>query len=188
MADVAQLPHVPEWLLDDLFDCDADLAACGDNQGGLARPWEEGAFLFAQRMAAAPVPASGAGRSEWGAALQVYGFEGEITTDSTDFPGTNHRVATELDGNELSVRSWVYEGGAWVESLTATRSAWRDDVLLTLVPFSDLDSPPYAWDTYARVEAAGGPAEDSLREAGGKLREIFLLPWIDIYADDFFQD
>ena len=183
-ADLAFLPTVPAWLIAAAFDCDAAGVACGDPTGSTAA-FDGGAYLFAQRMAAGPRRVPDAGHSEWGPVLSLTGYPTAPNVASSRFSQANHLIATHLDGEALSIRFYLYESGDWVEYFTSARSAWREDVLLTLVPRDTVDSDPWRWDAYAAV--GDGPAGlDDLRELDGGMHDINFMPWIEIVDNELF--
>jgi hypothetical protein len=182
-ADLAFLPEVPDWLLAAVFDCDAPGVACGDANGGI-NAFTSGAYLFAQRMGAEPRRVPDAGHSEWGPVLYLTGYDTAPRVAGSRFSEANHLVATHLDGEELSVRFYLYEAGAWAEYGTSARSAWRGDVLLTLVPYDTIEGDPSRWDAYASV-GDGAPGLDDVRETGGSMHAIDFVPYIEIVDTDF---
>lgn len=185
VADLAYLPEVPDWLLSAVFDCDDAGVACGD-PGGSANPFTSGAYLFAQRMGAEPRRVPEAGHSEWGPVLYLTGYETAPRVAGNRFSEANHLIATHLDGEALSVRFYVYEAGHWVEYGTSARSAWRGDVLLTLVPYDTLETDPARWDAYASV-GDGSPGRDDVRATGGLMHPIDFVPYIQILDNDFLM-
>jgi hypothetical protein len=182
-ADLAYLPTVPDWLLATVFDCAAPAVACGDPDGG-SNAFSSGAYLFAQRMGGEPRRVPEAGHSEWGPVLYLTGYETAPKVAGSRFSEANHLIATHLDGEALSVRFYLFEAGDWVEYGTAARSAWRGDVLLTLVPYDTIETDPARWDAYASV-GDGTPGLDDVREAGGLMHRIEFVPYIQILDTDF---
>jgi hypothetical protein len=96
------------------------------------------------------------------------------------FEGANVRFVTERDSGRLRLRELVYDAGAWSETFTTSRSAWRGDVLITLVPVEDLPGEPTAWNIYALVDAGSLQAEDDIRDADGEVIEL-TLPWLQVF-------
>ena len=90
------------------------------------------------------------------------------------------RFTTELNGDQLSLRAYYYQDGSWQESYTAARSVWRDNLLVTLVPFDDIGDVPTAWDAYSSVSRGPGVAYDNVRPADGEVIEVEDLPWINV--------
>jgi hypothetical protein len=95
------------------------------------------------------------------------------------------RFVTELDAGRLHLRELMYDGDTWSDVFTTSRSAWRGDLLITLVPVEDLPAVPTAWDVYSlvevRVEVGPSPASDDIRDADGEVRELETLPWVDVF-------
>ena len=101
------------------------------------------------------------------------------------FEGANVRFVTELDGGRLRLRQFIYEDGRWEEYFTSARSAWRDDLLVTLVPWENVPDEVTAWDVYSFVGIGRGAATDNMRAADGEIIEVDLLPWINVFSFDF---
>lgn len=184
-ADMAGLYQIPGWMLDEVFPCGASLVACGDAEDSGSVRLNDGALLFVQRMAAAPPQVPAGPHAEWGPMLRIPGYVGAPELAGSRFEGVNHRFITALDGQQLSIRQHIYENGSWVEYFTSARSAWRGDLLVTLVPLGNLGNPrdaPSAWDAYASVSDAGAPADDNVRPADGEVIEIEDVPWIDFFS------
>ena len=179
-ADMTGLYEIPQWLLDDVFSCGSAGVACGDDGGAGQFALGDGALLFVERVAGAPPQAPGLRHGEWGPMLRLPGYVGAPAFAGQRFEGANHRFTTELNGDRLEIREYIYEDGAWTEYLTSARSAWRDDTLLTIVPIENLSAEPAAWDTYAYVRAGGSTASDNVRPADNEVIEIELLPWIQV--------
>jgi hypothetical protein len=133
-ADMAALDTIPDWFLDELFKCGSPDVACGTSHRRVAL--DEGAILFAQRMAGPSTPTRGGGH---------------------------------------------YEDGSWREYDTTARSAWRGDLLVTIVPFDNINDVPRAWDAYAWVSSGSGVAYDNVRPADGEVIEVEELPSIRIF-------
>src|SRR5262245_16951023 len=150
-ADLAYLPRVPDWLLDDVFACGAAQVACGDDDPTNPASFERGAYLFVQRMAAAPPQVAGGGHYEWGPVLRMTGGEQAPTRADARFSAASDIFRTELDDERLEIRWYGYEDGAWNWYYTSARSAWRGDLLVTIVPSESL-SDPTAWDAYRSEE------------------------------------
>jgi hypothetical protein len=112
--------------------------------------------------------------------LRVPGYVGAPARAGSRFEGSNHRFTTQLDGDRLLIREYVYEDGAWQEYFTTARSAWRDDLLVTIVPFMNLSADPTAWDAYAVVRAGGSLADDNIRPADDEVIEVERVPWIQV--------
>ena len=178
-ADIAGLESVPSWLLDELFDCNAADVACGDD-ADLTIPLDEGAVLFAQRMAATPMRDSGAPHAEWGQMVRALGSIAAPARAGERFEGANVRFVTERNGGRLRLRELVYDAGAWSETFTTSRSAWRGDVLITLVPVEDLPGEPTAWNVYSLVGVGSLRAEDDIRDADDEVIEL-TLPWLQLF-------
>ena len=178
-ADLAGLETIPRWLPDEVFDCGNAQVACGDQVGEGSITLDEGAVVFAQRVAAPPSYEQGAAHAEWGQLLRVIGRGAAPARAGPQYEGANVRFATTLDAGKLRLREFVYEDGAWSNSFTAARSTWRDSLLITVVPLFDLPDEPTAWDVYAF--AAGGGAPDNIRDANDQVIEIDRLPWIKIF-------
>ena len=183
-ADIAGLGSIPRWMLDELFSCDAAEVACGDDRDAEI-PLDEGALLFAQRVAAGPTRDPAAPHAEWGQLVRVFGSNGAPSSAGERFEGADVRFVTELDAGRLHLRELIYDGGTWSDVFTTSRSAWRGDLLITLVPVEDLPAVPTAWDVYSlvevRVEVGPSPASDDIRDADGEVRELETLPWVDVY-------
>ena len=179
-ADMTGLDEIPGWLLDEVFACDSKGVACGDDGGAAPIALDGGALLFVQRMAGAPPQAPGLRHGEWGPMLRVPGYVGAPVSAGSRFEGANHRFTTELIGDRLTIREYIYEDGAWAEYFTTARSAWRDDLLVTIVPLANLAADPTAWDAYAYVRDAGSIADDNVRPADNEVIEIDRLPWIRV--------
>jgi hypothetical protein len=184
-ADMAGLYEIPDWMLDEVFECGSTGVACGDNDGSGSPPLDQGALLFIQRMAAAPPQVPGGPHAEWGPMVRVPGYVGAPELAGKRFEGANHRFITELDGGRFTLRQYVYENGAWEEYFTSARSAWRGDLLVTLVPLENVADEPSAWDAYASVEHLQAPADDNVRPADGEVIELEIVPWIDFFSMDF---
>lgn len=179
-ADMTGLYEIPQWLLDDAFPCGSTGVACGDDGGGGPIVLEEGALLFVQRMAGAPPQAAGLRHGEWGPMVRVPGYVAAPALAGKRFEGSNHRFTTELNGDRLEIREYVYEDGAWKEYFTTARSAWLDDVLVTIVPLQNLAADPTAWDAFAFVRDASSIADDNVRPADNEVIEIERVPWIQV--------
>ena len=184
-ADMAGLYDVPGWLLDDVFACGSTGVACGARVGSEAVDLDQGALVFVQRMAAAPTQVPDGPHTEWGPMVRIPGYVGAPELAGSQFEGANHRFITELDGGRFAIRQFIYEEGSWVEYFTSARSAWRDDVLVTLVPLENIAQQPSAWDAYASVWSFQAPADDNVRPADGEVIEIDLLPWVAFFGMDF---
>jgi hypothetical protein len=117
--------------------------------------------------------------------VRIPGFIGAPELAGAQFEGASHRFMTELDGERLGIRQLIYEAGSWVEYGTSARSAWRGDLLVTLVPLENLSDEPNAWDAYAAVRDPGVPADDNVRPADGEVIELELMPWISFFGMDF---
>ena len=179
-ADMTGLYEIPQWLLDDVFACDSKGVACGDDGGDPAIALDEGALLFVERVASAPPEAPGPRHGEWGPMLRVPSYVGAPARAGSRFEGSNHRFTTQLDGDRLLIREYIYEDGGWQEYFTTARSAWRDDLLVTIVPLVNLSADPTAWDAYAVVRAGGSLADDNIRPADDEVIEVERLPWIQV--------
>ena len=177
-ADMTGLNEIPQWLLDDVFPCGSAGVACGDDGGNPAITLDEGALLFVERVAGAPPQVPGTRHGEWGPMLRVPGYVGAPARAGSRFEGANHRFMTQLNGDKLLIREYIYEDGAWAEYFTTARSAWRDDLLVTIVPLVNVSADPTAWDAYAVVRAGGTLAVDNIRPADNEVIEIEHLPWI----------
>lgn len=183
-ADMAGLSQIPDWMLDEVFPCSASLVACGDDDGSGSVPLDQGALLFVQRMAAAPPQIPDGPHAEWGPMVRIPGYVGAPELAGSKFEGANHRFITELDGLQLSIRQFVYEDDSWVEYFTSARSAWRGDLLVTIVPLENISDEPSAWDAYASVRNFQAPADDNVRPADGEVIELELVPWIGFFSMD----
>ena len=179
-ADLTGLYVIPQWLLDDVFACGSTGVACGDDGGDPDIALDEGGLLFVERVAAPPPQAPGPRHGEWGPILRVPGYVGAPAIAGSRFEGANHRFMTQLNGDKLQIREYIYEEGAWAEYFTTARSAWRDDLLVTIVPLRNLSADPTAWDAYAVVRAGGSLAYDNIRPADHEVIEIDRLPWIEV--------
>ena len=178
-ADIAGLETIPDWLLDELFSCGAADVACSADAGSPIA-LQSGALLFAQRMAAAPARDPAAPHAEWGQMVRVQGQIAAPALAGQRYDGANVRFETELDSGKLTLRQFVYAAGAWSESFTLARSAWRDDMLITLVPIEDMPDEPTAWDVYAVVDVGPQAASDNIRPADGEVVELGELPWFKV--------
>jgi hypothetical protein len=172
-------------MLDDVFPCGSTGVACGARVGSGPLALDQGALLFVQRMAAAPPQAPDGPHAEWGPMIRVPGYVGAPELAGKRFEGANHRFTTELDGGRFTIRQYIYEDGSWMEYFTSARSAWRDDLLVTLVPLENIAEEPSAWDAYASVWSFQSPADDNVRPADGEVIELELMPWIDFFSLDF---
>lgn len=181
-ADMAGLYVIPDWMLDDVFACGSAGVACGARVGSGSLPLDQGALLFVQRMAAAPAQVPDGPHTEWGPMVRIPGYVGAPELAGSQFEGANHRFITELDGGHLTIRKFVYEDGSWVEYFTSARSAWRGDLLVTLVPLENIADEPSAWDAYASVLSFQTPADDNVRPTDGEVIEIDLLPWVAFFG------
>ena len=181
-ADISGLGSIPEWMLDELFSCDAEDVACGDAPDATI-PLEEGALLFAQRMAAVPSRDPAQPHAEWGQMVRVEGSIAAPARAGEQFEGANVRFVTELDRGKLRLRELFYDSGSWSEVFTTSRSVWRGDLLITLVPVEDFPAEPTAWDVYSSVQAGQSTSSDNIRDADGEVLELGTgkLPWIDIF-------
>ena len=184
-ADMAGLYEIPGWMLDDVFPCGSTGVACGDSEGSGSPALDQGALLFVQRMAAAPPQVPDGPHAEWGPMVRIPGYVGAPEVAGRRFEGANHRFVTELDGGRFTLRQHIYEDGSWVEYFTSARSAWRGDLLVTLVPLENIADEPSAWDAYASVRNLQAPADDNVRPADGEVIELELMPWIDFFSTDF---
>jgi hypothetical protein len=117
--------------------------------------------------------------------VRIPGYVGAPELAGKRFEGANHRFVTELDGGRFTLRQHIYEDGSWVEYFTSARSAWRGDLLVTLVPLENIADEPSAWDAYASVRNLQAPADDNVRPADGEVIELELMPWIDFFRTDF---
>jgi hypothetical protein len=117
--------------------------------------------------------------------IRVPGQVAAPTIAGARFEGANQRFITELEGDQLSIRQFTYEDGAWVEYFTSARSTWRGDSLVTIVPLENLSGEPEAWDAYATSSGPGAEGYDNVRPADGEVIEIELLTWVDVFGPDF---
>lgn len=179
-ADISGLGSIPDWLLDDLFSCGAEAVACGDAPDALI-PLDEGALLFAQRVASTPSRDPARPHAEWGQMVRVEGSIAAPARAGEHYEGANVRFVTELDRGRLRLREFIYEAGTWSAVFTTARSTWRGDLLITLVPVEDLPAVPTAWDVYSLIEVDQTPASDDIRDAEGEVLELETLPWIDVF-------
>jgi len=167
-----------------VFKCGSSGVACGDDGGETPVELEVGALLFVQRMAAAPAQVPGGPHAEWGPMVRIPGLVGAPALAGERFEGANYRWETDLDGTRLRIRQFVYEDGSWVEYFTSARSAWRGDLLVTIVPLENVSDQPTAWDAYA--SGRNPQAEDNVRPADGEVIEVEFVPWIDFLGADPF--
>ena len=167
MADVGWIGDVPEWLLD-AFDCASPSVACGDGER-LGSTFHDGAFVFFERLAAAP-DALPAGRvAEWGpildvgSALRASGYRG------LTYPGASHAFITRrAAGHDELVLVRFTNLARFEQDTTSARSIWMGTDLLTLIPAAELGDDTISWDAYAADRAGGEDAPwsyDILREA-----------------------
>ncbi len=183
-ADIAGIYYIPEWLYEDVFKCGAIGVACG--HAALTGTAEDdiGGFVFVQRMATPRPSIPDGAHREWGPMVRVTDLAPAPEYAGAQFEGANYRFITELDGTSLRMRGYSFEG-TWNEFQTAARSAWRDDLLVTIVPFDDLSGDPSAWNAYASAREGAANADDNVRAADGKVIEIGDLPWIEIFDPNF---
>ncbi len=180
VADISGLGSIPDWMLEEVFSCGAEAVACGDSPES-AIPLDAGALLITQRMAAPPSWDPALPHAEWGQLVRTSGAIAAPARAGAQFEGADVRFVTELDRGKLRLRELLYADGAWSDVGTTSRSAWRGDLLVTLVPFEDLPAEPTAWDVYSLVGGGQSPASDDIRDAAGEVLELEVLPWIDIF-------
>jgi hypothetical protein len=184
VGDVAALYEIPSPLLDNAFACGDDGVACGDEGRGEPFDPDDGAILFAQRVAVAPALAAGRPHAEWGQMVRVKDQVAAPASAGRRFEGANVRFVTELDGGSLRLRQFNYKDGTWAEYFTSARSAWRDDLLVTLIPWENVPDEVTAWDVYSFVGLGRGAALDNIRAADGEIIELDVLPWINVFSFD----
>jgi hypothetical protein len=173
-AGYAVLPEVPDWLLDDLFDCTTGTVTCPDSGLAAAR-WEDGAYLFIQRMAGPPDALQGDERQEWGPILALPGYPRASTGDADSFGGASHAFITRFEPGRHRLVDRVYAANKWIDYPSHGRSAWIGDDLLTIVPVSqELPEDPILWDVRAAVVT---PAVEAGATIGlDELRASAVLP------------
>jgi hypothetical protein len=181
-ADYAFLPEVPEWMLSELFDCNAENVACGDLFPE-ADVYADGAYLFLQRMAGPPGVAADTERGEWGPVLALDEFEPAPLDFADRFAGASHAFVTRVSGPYRLVELWSFDQGSFHEYRTWARSTWIGNDLITLVPIvDDIPTEPRLWDVYAawsvRAKRVGS---DSLRAGTGPMKSFRTPPdyWLD---------
>jgi hypothetical protein len=176
-AGYAYLPDVPSWLLETLFDCASASVTC--HPGFETGRWEDGAYLFAQRMAGPPDAAPAGERREWGPMLALVGSPRAPIAANDAFGGASHAFITRFEDGERTLVARVYVAGQWIDYTSNGRSAWIGDDLLTIVPASqEVYAEPILWGAYAAiVSPPGDQGSDALRESAlGPLRAFDRPP------------
>lgn len=184
-ADYAFLPTVPPWLLADSFDCNAANVACG-SISAQAAAYDEGAYIFVQRMAAAPTVAADSERWEWGPVLALDGYDLAPSSSSEPFAGASHAIVTRVVGTSHSLAYLGFDHGSFHEYRSYARSTWIGDELITIVPVTDeILSEPLRWDAFASLIVGGtSVSSDTVRSSTspGTMRDVdprrgyWLLP------------
>ena len=183
-ADIAYLPDVPAWLLDDTFRCSSPVVSCSV-LGSEARVFQAaGALLFVQHVVAPP--ATGVfGWQDWAVLLRLDGSD--VSTPFGPYPGASHAVATRLERGTYGITMYTYETRTTMRQIrTSARSVWMDRDLVTIVPLSELPGEPLGWGMQASGgfgEAIGGQ-RDTLHGEAGRLLLTFHPPEL-AFADGF---
>ena len=181
VADYGYLPEVPAWLLNGVFDCLAPGVTCARDRSDRPMPYQDGALIFVQRMAASP-PRDGRGR-EWGATLRLEGADVPARA-GVAYPDASDVVITRFAGDDHAVMAFHWasyidrRAGTFQARPTEARSLWVGADLVTMIPFSELQSVPTSWDTYSYESSSVGSQhlQDSLLEDGHSPMLEFLDP------------
>jgi hypothetical protein len=172
-ADYGYLPEVPSWLLATTFDCQAENVACGNASPRLTA-YDEGAYIFLERMAAPPGSAQDYQRGEWGPVLALPGYDSAGTDPSAPFSNASHAFVTHVSGHNRSVSFVAFNGTTFVGYQTYARSTWIGDDLITIVPVrGEIQNDPVRWGMHAALVVENRTlTRDSVRLAmdGGALR------------------
>jgi hypothetical protein len=163
------LPTVPDWLRDDVLGCDKPDVACpkaGSDDGAFAG----GAYLFYERLAGPPGSIATTKTGEWGPVLALTGYPPAPIVAGDPFAGGSHAVITRNDRGVKDVLYKAFVNGKFDEFATNSRSVWRDNDLITLVPKSkEIQTDPIGWDVYAYSSdgTQAGTGRDTLRGLDG---------------------
>lgn len=191
-AEYGYLPEVPDWLLANAFDCNAENVACG-----IPETWtdigvyRDGAYVFRQRMAGPPGIVKDGDIGEWGPLLALPGYDTAPVKPGEPYVGASHAIITFVSGSVRSVRYLQYAYGSFAASRMNVRSTWIGNDLFTIVPLDEaLPTDPRWWDSSAMLTVNGDVlSRDSLRSRetrGGPLpfefAPEFWLSAIDPFA------
>jgi hypothetical protein len=181
-AGYAFLPDVAPWLLDSLFDCSDATVTCSGTTNTTG-PWDQGAYIFIQRMAGPPDAIPSDEHREWGPMLVVSGHERAPIYPDDPYSGATHAIITRIDPDRRQLRYLVYQDGAWDDIPSVARSAWRGSDLLTIVAANDeLTLDPDRWDAYASlVYPSGRKGVDLLRSTNNAPLRAFDPPPVYVF-------
>ncbi|HLX35156.1 MAG TPA: hypothetical protein VKR30_07930 [Candidatus Limnocylindrales bacterium] len=174
-ATYALAPTVPDWVLGDVFDCNAAGVTCGTSSNGAAA-FDDGALVFVIRLAG-PVPAlAGDDTSDVGPVLEGSGLAPAPDLSNLLAPA-NEAFVTEAYRGQIVVTDYAYQDGKWAYYQTSSRSRWFGNDLMTIIPLKYI-SQPTAWDAIAWLTRATGTgsSRDELRSDKGPLRPFETPP------------
>lgn len=145
----AWLPTVPQWLLDAVFGCSMPDVAC-PKAGSADAAFSEGAYLFYERLAGPPGSIAATKRGEWGPILALEQYPTAPVAPGEAFGGASHAVITRIDRGMKDVLYFNHVNGTFPMFATDSRSRWKDNDFLTLVPKAkEVQTAPVGWDVYA---------------------------------------
>jgi hypothetical protein len=182
LAEYAFVPDVPDWLIEDGFDCANARVACSAGDRGTAA-FENGALLFLHR-ASVPVDTDPSGL----AAVALLAVEGDRLSPrdpEEPFAAASHAFVVSL-GSESRVEALEFNGTRFAAKRTSVRATWSGADVFTIVPFDAYRSQPIGWDVVLLQDGGSGviASRDTIRaEPGGRLRDWDFAAWlyVDVY-------
>jgi hypothetical protein len=162
------LPEVPAWFLNGFFACSEPAVTCSPGGSNPQAFYAEGALLFVERLAAAPLT-TGTSRREWGPVLALDGARTAPAGINSLFPNASEAIITRYEGDIARISVLRYFASGFIEQSTDARSMRTGVDVVTLVPVRELSAWPVAWDMHAfeSGSTASGNARDMLRSTLG---------------------